>query len=332
MRVKIFCATDEDRKLYMKYQNKNDIDLFFTDITLTDENALKETALYTAIVILTRCRIGEKTAKLLNENGVKYVLTRSAGYDHMDIAALNKYGIKAANVPLYSPNAIAEYVCMTVLMSIRNMKKQIHMIEHSDYTLNGIRGSELRNMTIGIIGTGRIGFETLKIMSSFSNNILTYDLYQKETVKEMATYVTLEELYSKSNIIIYHCPLTDATYHMLNEDIISKMKKGVVLVNPARGGLWDYDAVLKGLISGKIAGAVCDVMENEKQFLRKKAYTETKITVDETMEKLMQREDVIYTAHTAFYTDTAIENMIEATVCSLQEINKTGTCQCELNI
>ena len=334
MQVKVFCATDEDENLYRRYLSRYDkngcVHVTFTAEDLDEEHVRKQTKDIQAVVILTRCVIHENVAKILKENGVKYVLTRSAGYDHIDIQALERNGIKASNVPLYSPNAIAEYVCMTVLMILRKMKRQLRMIERNDYRLTGIRGRELRNMTIGIVGTGRIGCETVKIMSGFSGRILAYDMYPKDDMRLLASYVSLEELYKNSDIIIYHCPLTEENYHMVNENAISKMKQGVILVNPARGGLWDYRAVADAVESGKIAGVVTDVYESEKSYLRKKV-TGSIIefsSENSALEELRNRENVIYTAHSAFYTDTAIENMIETTVENLVAFARMGSCSC----
>ena len=330
MKVKIFCAEEEDKKLYPKYMDQSKrLELTFVHDDLTLENAQKETKGFQAVVILTRCIITGQLSKILKECGVKYVLTRSAGFDHLDLNEIKMNGLKAANVPLYSPNAISEYVCMTTLMLLRKMKEQIAMIGDHNYTLKGIRGRELRNQTVGIVGTGRIGCETLKIFSAFTNKILVHDIYEKDSVKSMASYVTLDELYQKCDIIIFHCPLTKENHHMVNEETIAMMKDGVILVNPARGGLMDYSAVLKGLKSGKIAGLISDVYENEKQYLRKKLGSNAPET-DAVIKELVTMNNCIYTAHSAFYTDMAIENMIESIVRSLYQYEVIGSCECDL--
>lgn len=322
MKVLIFCATNEDHQLYPKYIS-DDLELTFEAEDLTIENADK-TKGFEAVVILTRCMIDEHLAEILNRNGIKYVLTRSAGYDHIDTEALHRRGILVANVPMYSPNAIAEYVCMTALMSIRRMKRQNRMIEANDFTLSQIRGRELRNLTVGIIGTGRIGMETCKIFSAFTENILLYDIFQKDEAKEYGIYVALEQLYQKSDMIIYHCPLTTENKHMLNDSTLALMKENVVLINPARGGLWNYETVLKGLENGKIASAVFDVYDSEKNYLRKKLASDE--TIDPVLRQLLKKDNVIYTAHSAFYTDIAIENMIEVTADNLKEFSHEGHC------
>lgn len=326
MKVLIFCATKEDQELYMQY-NKGRHELVFDSDDL-NENTVHRTKGFAAIVILTRCIIHETMARELENNGVLYILTRSAGFDHMDIIAIKNHHMKAANVSRYSPNAIAEYVCMTSLMAIRRMKRQMEMIQAEDFTLCQIRGRELRKLTIGIIGTGRIGYETLKIFSAFTDQVLVYDVIEREDVKEYGTYVSLDTLYQKSDLIVYHCPLTKDNARMLNDETLSKMKDGVILINPARGGLWDYQTVLKGIESKKIEAVVFDVYENEKDYLRK---TKEQLTSrDEVFTQLLKHENVIYTAHSAFYTDIAIQNMIEYTVENLTEFEQKDRCQNEL--
>lgn len=326
MKILIYCATAEDKALYPKYAAE-DMELQFEEKDLTADT-VNEVQGFDAVVLLTRCIVDEKMADTMKKYGVKYVLTRSAGYDHMDLEALKENGLKAANVSLYSPNAISEHVCMVALMMIRNMRRQLHMIEQGDFTLNGIRGRELRKMTVGIVGAGRIGFETLKIFHAFTDHILIYDMYQREDVKQYAQYATLEQLYRESDLIIYHCPLTRENQHLLNDKTIKQMKDGVLLINPARGGLWDYGAVYEGLRSGKIGAAAFDVYETEKEYLRKKVPADQ--VPDELLQKLIREERVIYTAHSAFYTDVAIENMVEVTVNNLKEYKETGNCKNEL--
>lgn len=326
MKTLIFYASEEDKILYKKHQTKS-LELTLTSRSLTPENA-KITKGFDAVVVQTRCQVNHTLAELLHQYGVKYILTRSAGYDHFDLQAIRDAKLKAANVAVYSPNAISEYVCMTALMLLRSMKSQIHMIENGDFSLKEIRGRELRGMTVGVVGAGRIGFETIKLLRAFTPNLLVHDVREREEVKACASYVPLDTLYRQSDLIIYHCPLTDDNYQMVNEHTIRQMKDGVILLNPARGGLWDYQAVYDNLQTGKIAAAAFDVYGTEKAYLRKKIPLE--LLEDELLKKLIRHDRVIYTAHTAFYTDTAIENMIEGTIRNLEEYRVSGTCTNEL--
>lgn len=325
MKTLVFCTTQEDQYLYEKY-NTAGLRIDFTNEVLKEDNVFL-TEGYDAIVIQTRCIIDAKMAKALKDKKVSFVLTRSAGYDHMDLKAIKENGLRAANVSLYSPNAIAEYVCMVIMMLLRKATKQLKKIENGDFRLNEIRGMELRKQTVGVIGGGRIGFETIKILSGFGGKILVNDPYKNAEIEKIAEYVELDEIYKKADIIVFHCPLLEENYHMINDETIEKMKNGVILVNPARGGLWDYEAVCDGLISGKIAAAGFDVYEQEKKYLRK---CMSKEELPDSLRKLLELEQVIYTAHAAFYTDVAIENMIEVTIENLKEYEQGNPCKNEL--
>lgn len=279
---------------------------------------------FDALWITTGCKVTEQKAKELKSAGIRYIASRAAGTDHMDGKAMEKEGIRGANVPKYSPNAIAEHTVCLVLMLLRHMKRELSMIERYDFTLKGLKGRELRNMTAGVIGTGRIGAKTIQALSGFGCRIIAHDLYENEEVKNIAAYTDLEKVLTLSDIIILHCPLTKESERLINRDTISRMKEGVLLINTARGGLMDFQAVLDGLTEGRIGGAAFDVYDRETPYIRKK--TEKDTFQDEVLSKLLSREEVIYTAHMSFYTDTAIENMILTTFENLKEYEETGHC------
>ena len=266
--------------------------------------------------------------KKIADCGVKYICCSCAGYDHFNLPAMKKYGLKGANVPVYSPNAISEHTVMLLLGLLRNFRIQILQVNDGNYQLKGLQGREIRNMIIGIVGAGRIGYTTMKCLSGFGpKKMYAYDLYQNDKVKEYAEYITLEELYEKCDVLIYHTTYNEANHHMVNPDTIAKMKDGVILVNCARGGLFDADAVLKAVENGKIAGVGLDVIEEEGILKKQPRYEECPIPV---LRKLLQHPNVIYTPHSAFYTDEAERNLSEGTVQNLNSYRLTGACEKEL--
>lgn len=283
---------------------------------------------YDAVWIVTACKITEAVARRLQENGVKYVVTRSAGYDHMDLAAMKQYSLRGANVPFYSPWAISEHAILTALSLLRLAKKQQKKIAAGDYTLAGVQGKELHTMTAGVVGTGRIGYETISYLKGFHCQVLASDPYENERTARIAQYVPLEELLAQADIVFLHCPMTADNYHLLNADTIGKMKDGVYVVNNARGGLIDHAAMLEALKGGKVAGFGFDVYENETAFLRKKDVKPEQL--DPVFAELLSMDNVIYTAHTGFYTDKAIESMIQVTMDNLGQYAKDGCCKNEL--
>ncbi|SHO46971.1 NAD(P)-dependent oxidoreductase [Anaerocolumna xylanovorans] len=323
MKVLVFQANEEEMDYIYECNRRFGFELVFADFDFNTAGADVFRG-FDALWITTSCKVTPKKAEELKSAGVCYLASRAAGTDHMDGKAMERAGIRGANVPKYSPNAIAEHTICLVLMLLRHMKRELFMIERYDFTLNGLRGRELRNMTVGVIGTGRIGAGTIQVLKGFGCRIIAHDLYQNEEVKDSAAYTDLQEVLASSDIIILHCPLTEKSEKLINRDTIGTMKDGVLLVNTARGGLMDYEAVLAGLTNGKIGGAAFDVYDRETPYIRRKAEKDT--FEDETLRELLGRENVIYTAHMSFYTDTAIENMILTTFENLKEYEETGRC------
>lgn len=262
----------------------------------------------------------------VSEAGVKYVVTCSAGYDHFDLAAMKKYGLKAANVPSYSPNAVSEHTVMLLLASLRKLRKQFMNIDQYDMSLDGLMGSEVRNQVIGIVGAGRIGYTTIKILTGFEpRKIYTCAHHEDEKVKELAEYAPREELYAKCDVIIFHCAYNKENHHMVNAEAIAKMKQGVILINTARGALFDTQAVLEGLKNGKLGGVAMDVIEGEEILRRPQGQNDLPI-----LDKLLQHENFTFTMHTAFYTDEADRNQSDITLQNFNEYRTTGQCRYEL--
>lgn len=281
-----------------------------------------------AIWITTNCKVNEDKGSMLYEAGVRYIVSRAAGTDHIDVSALKKIGLKGGNVPKYSPNAIAEHTVCLTLMALRKMKRELKMIENNDFSLTGLKGRELRNMTVGVIGTGRIGAETIKCLGGFGCQLMGYDLYPNVEIAHLVSYKGLIDVIASSDILILHCPLTKENKRLIAADTIKLMKDGVVLINTARGGLMDYNAVLEGIENGKISAAAFDVYDEETPYIRKKVKEEE--FQSKTLKKLMDKENVIYTAHMSFFTDTAVENMIMTTFENLSEYDKSGQCSNEI--
>lgn len=327
MKTVFFGTRAEEKECIEKWAEKYGYVVCTRTDFLTEENA-GEVRGYDSVCIVVSCRITEKIAETLSKAGVRYILTRAAGTDHLDLQAIRKYGMKTANVPVYSPNAISEHTILLTLAALRHLKEQILRNEKHNFSIAGVQGRELRNMTVGIIGTGRIGCTTIRGLSGFGCRMLAYDKYEREEMKQLVSYVMLDELLAASDILLFHCPLTEDNYHMINEEALKKCKAGVVLINCARGGLLDCQAVLEALKSGRVSALAMDVYEREEAFLRQNK-SEDKLQ-DGLLQELLMREDVIYTAHTAFYTDEACANMIKTTFQNIYEYETTGTCTNEV--
>lgn len=260
-----------------------------------------------AITMLGSMHYGEEQFKLMADKEIKLISTRTIGFNHFDLDAAKKYGIHICNAS-YAPNGVADYTVMMMLLCLRHYKQALWRIQVNDFSLNGLMGRELKDLTVGIIGTGRIGTQVAKNLSGFGSTILGYDLYQNDSFHKIGQYVSLDEIYQKSDIITLHTALTKDNFHMINDDTISKMKKGVVLINCARGQLMDIQALIRGIESEQIGALGLDTIESEEDIVHKNLMTD--IFSDRDLAYIKQFKNVVYTQHMAFYTDAAVESMV----------------------
>lgn len=277
-----------------------ELEIITTPEYLTKDNtSLAEGA--DAVLIVAACKITEEVAEGLH---------------------------RAANVPVYSTNAVPEFTVLLMLSLVRKWKPMEKKLSHQDFTLQGVQGKELGSMTLGLFGTGKLGIKTAEILHAMGCTILASSPHEKEEAKPYVTYTTQDEVFRKADLLFFHCVLNDATRQMVNRESIAKMKDGVYLVNTARGGLVDFEAVLDGLKSGKIAGFASDVYDKEAPFIRKDLTGEK--MEDPVLAELLSREDVILTPHVAFFTETSVSNLIRLSLESLIEFETTGECEREV--
>lgn len=241
--------------------------------------------------------------------GVKYLPCRSIGYDHIDLAEAAKLGMKVSNSS-YAPGGVANYTVMLILMLLRKFIPIYKRTEIQDFSLPGKMGRDISRCTIGVIGTGRIGSTVIRSLSGFGCRILAYDLYPNDTVKQYAEYVSMDQLLAQSDVITLHAPATKENYHMIDEKAFSKCKKGVLFVNAARGSLIDSDALIRALESGQVGGAALDVLEDENGLYYYNRLGD--VIRNDEMSILRSFPNVVFSAHTAFYTDDAVESMVRA--------------------
>lgn len=307
MKVTVYnCREFDEKELFLKYGKELGIELTLCPDAPDKENAAL--AKGSECIDIITSRVPGELLKIFASYGVRYVVTRTIGYDHIDVAAAKELGITVANAP-YGPNGVADYAVMLILMTIRRMKSIINRTRVQDYTLKGLTGRELKDLTVGIIGTGRIGRTVLADLSGFGCKLLAYDVCENEEVKEKGiSYVSLDELWRQADVISLHAPLTEDSRHLINKDTIAKMKDGVVIINTARGGLIDTEALIQGIESGKIGGAGLDVVENEFGLY----YYDHKEDILSNRELSVLRgfPNVTVSHHMAFYTDEYVETVV----------------------
>jgi D-specific alpha-keto acid dehydrogenase len=279
--------------------------------TITEE-ALSEATIGLAcgnrcISVGHKTHISDSILFALGEAGVEYVSTRSVGYNHIDMQCAETLGISVENV-VYSPDSVADYTLMLMLMVIRNAKSTISRARVHDYRLNDIRGKELRDLTVGVIGTGHIGIAVMDRLRGFGCRVLACDRCPKAS----ADYVALDELLQHSDVVTLHTPLNGDTRHLLNRQRIERMRHGAFIINTGRGSLLDTKALLVALESGRLGGAGLDVLEGEEGIF----YSDHSQRPIENWRllRLEQLPNVLITPHTAYYTDHALSDTVENTL------------------
>lgn len=243
----------------------------------------------------------------LSRAGVKYISTRSIGYNHINVKYAESVGISVENIA-YSPDSVADYALMLMLMVVRNAKSIISRADIQDYRLDDVRGKELQDMTVGVIGTGRIGSAVMDRLRGFGCRILAYD----KCPITAAHYVPLDELLQQSDIVTLHTPLNANTNHLINRQRIGQMKHGAFIINTARGSLLDTEALIFALENGKLGGAALDVLEGEEGIFYAD-YSKKPINSNQ-LQRLQKLTNVLVTPHTAYYTEHALSDTIENTL------------------
>ena len=295
----------DERPYFDQYAEKYGIRIVSTAESPTLENA--DLAKGCRFVNVITTPIQRPLLERFHALGVRYLVTRTIGYDHIDTRAAQELGIQIANTP-YGPDGVAEYTILLMLMCIRKMRSIQHRFEGQDYTLKGLLGRELSDMTVGVIGTGRIGTRLIQMLTGFGCKVLAYSPHPNETAAQHATYCSLETLLRDSDLITLHAPATDATWHMLDASAFSSMKDGVVLINTARGALMDTDALLANLQTGKIGALGLDVLENESVLFYYDRREE--LLPNQDLYLLKSYPNVVITHHMAFYTQQCVETMV----------------------
>ncbi len=254
-----------------------------------------------------KTQVTNSTLLALSRAGVEYISTRSVGLNHIDVQCAQRVGISVEAVA-YSPDSVADYTLMLILMAVRNAKSTISRAQVHDYRLAHVPGKELRDMTVGVIGTGRIGAGVIHRLRGFGCRVLAYDRYPKAT----AQYVPLDELLQWSDVVTLHTPLNAETHHLLNRRRIEQMRYGAFIINTGRGSLLDTEALLPALESGQLGGAALDVLEGEEGVF----YSDYRERAVETplLSRLQQLPNVLITPHIAYYTEHALSDIVENTL------------------
>ncbi len=328
MKIAFFDTKPYDKPSFEKFGAQYNVKFKYFETKLNEDTAELAHG-FDGVCVFVNDTVNAAVIDRLCAMGVKVVALRCAGFNNVDMKyAFGK--IHVLRVPAYSPYAVAEHTMAMLLTSIRRIHKAYIRTRDFNFSLNGMTGFDLHGKTVGVIGTGRIGRVFIDICRGFGMKVLAYDKFPYEGLDNGDTirYVPLEELFYNSDIISLHCPLTDDTKHIINEDSLAKCKRGVVLLNTSRGGLVDTEALLAGIKSRKVGAACLDVYEEESDIFFEDYSGH--IIEDDTLARLISMPNVIVSSHQAFLTEEALSNIAQTTVENITGFFATGQCANEL--
>lgn len=301
------------------------LDLVFFESTL-NEKTVKLADGFDAVCVFVNDVVNREVISALADQKIRFIALRCAGFNNVDLHAAADKSISVCRVPAYSPYAVAEHALGLILSLNRKYHRAHSRVREGNFALDGLMGFDLRGKTIGVIGTGKIGQIFIEIISGLGMKILAYDKFPSKGLEAKGVqYVELEQLYRESDIIDLHCPLTQETYHLINDYAIKSMKDSVMIINTSRGPLIDTNAIIAGLKSGKIGYVGLDVYEEEGDLFFEDMSDE--VIQDDTFVRLQTFPNVLITAHQAFFTREAVENIRDTTFDNLLALNDGRACE-----
>jgi len=331
MKVAVFSTKAYDRQ-FLDLENRDsqsNHELVYFESRLEPKTASLGTG-FEAVCVFVNDDLETETLEILAKDGIKLIALRCTGFNNVNLESTAKLGIKVVRVTTYSPYSVAEHAVGLILMLNRKLYRAYNRVRDDNFSLDGLLGFDLRDRTVGVIGTGKIGQIFAQIMAGFGCHLLGYDAYPNENFEKLgnAKYVSLEELWQGSDIISLHCPLLPETKNLINQEAIAQMKPGVMLINTSRGKLVDTKAVIEGIKTGKIGYVGIDVYEEEEHLF----FEDLSDTIihDDTFQLLQSFSNVVITAHQAFFTENALKDISRTTIANLTDFEQGKPLQNEV--
>jgi D-lactate dehydrogenase len=323
MRVAIFSSKSYVEEYFNRANEAVGHELVFFETRLTDQTVPLAEG-FDAVCTFVNDTLDAKILLALSRQGIKLIALRCAGFNQVDLPSAEQLGLTVTRVPAYSPHAVAEHTMALILALSRHLHKAYNRVREGNFSLEGLLGIELHGRTAGIVGTGKIGAIIAKILAGFGCKLLGYDVANNPEAEAAGlTYVPLDELFSKSDIITLHCPLMPATYHLLGDEALAKMKRGVIVVNTSRGKLIDTKAAIRALKSGKLGALGLDVYEEEADLFFEDL--SARVIQDDVFSRMLTFPNVIITGHQAFFTETALTAIAEETLANITAFAQNRT-------
>ena len=316
-KIIFFDIKDYDKEFFKKYEKNYNFEMTFLKVRLTEETA-NLTKGYDVVCGFANDNINKETIDIMVENGIKLLAMRCAGFNNVSLKDIHNR-FKVVRVPAYSPHAIAEYTVGLILAVNRKIHKAYVRTREGNFSINGLMGFDLDGKTAGIIGTGKIGQILIKILRGFDMKVIAYDLYSNQKAADELgfEYVSLDELYAKSDIISLNCPLTKDTQYMINRRSMLKMKDGVILVNTGRGQLIDSADLVEALKDKKIGAVALDVYEEEENYFFEDKSNQ--VIEDDILGRLLSFYNVLITSHQAYFTKEAVDAITVTTLNNIKD-------------
>ena len=328
LNIAFFSSKSYDEKSFNLAKGELNAEFHFHDFRLTTTTA-KMAHDNEVVCAFVNDDLSREVLEILAQGGTKLIAMRCAGFDKVDLDAAKELGLQVVRVPAYSPESVAEHTVGMMMCLNRKLHKAYQRTRDANFSLEGLVGFNFYGKTVGVIGSGKIGLATMRILKGLGMNILCYDPYPNPLAVELgAKYVELDELYKESDVISLHCPMSKENYHLLDATAFEKMKDGVMIVNTSRGELLDSTAAIEALKQSKIGALGLDVYDNEKElFFQDKS---NDVIVDDVFRRLSACHNVLFTGHQAFLTKDALFNIANTTLTSVDAFFAGNTSSNEL--
>ena len=326
MKTAFFSTKPYDRESFLTNEHASQHEIDFFEPRLS-KSTLPIARGYPCICVFVNDIVDRATIEALAAEGLKLIALRCAGFNNVDLSAARNCGVTVVRVPAYSPNSVAEHTVGLMLALNRSLHKAYNRVREGNFSLDGLLGFDFRGRTVGVIGTGKIGQTLCRIMKGFECRVLAFDIEKNTDCVAMGVeYVDeLPRLYTESDIVTLHCPLTPKTHHLIDTGAIAQMKPGVMLINTSRGALIDTRASIDGLKSGQIGSLGIDVYEEEAGLFFEDF--STTVISDDVFARLLTFPNVIVTGHQAFFTEDAMQQIATTTLSNIREYERFGDCE-----
>lgn len=312
MKIALFSAKAYDRDYFEQANQQFDYSIDYFDVRL-DAKTSRLAHGYPVVCAFVNDDLSRPVLTDLVNNGTRLLAMRCAGYNNVDLVAAKELGLTVVRVPAYSPEAVAEHSVGLMMTLNRRIHKAYQRTRDANFALDGLVGFNMFGKTAGIIGTGKIGIATLRILKGFGMRLLVNDPFKNQAAIELgAEYVDLDTLFRESDVISLHCPLFQENYHLLNSQSFAKMKKGVMIINTSRGALLNSQDAIEALKQGKIGALGLDVYEEESELFFEDKSNE--VITDDIFRRLSACHNVLFTGHQAFLTREALLSIAGTTL------------------